>query len=253
MMARATATRCCSPPDISPGRWFMRSPSPTSASEAAARSRASRRGRRAIAPAASRSRAPTSRPADCRTERRGPPLAGGSAPAPASLRANRSSPWNSTRPGRGPVERAEQMQQRGLADAGGAHQRDHLACADRDRGPRSTRTTSGPVRYSRSSSSPTSSAQTWERGLAAGSVVAGDAYAQRGRPPRRRWTDSTSSARHSAHRASPVGPSAGHSYLRTSTGRATGAAGGNDRGEEGQHERGADDHEEVGGVSFIGR
>ena len=36
--------------------------------------------------------------------------------------------------GRGSVESAEQVQQRRLADAGGAHQRHHLAGADRDRG-----------------------------------------------------------------------------------------------------------------------
>lgn len=38
--ARAIATRCCSPPDSSPGRWAHRSVSPTSARAAAARLRA---------------------------------------------------------------------------------------------------------------------------------------------------------------------------------------------------------------------
>ena len=40
--ARATATRCCSPPDSMPGRWVSRSPSPTRCSRLSARGRASR-------------------------------------------------------------------------------------------------------------------------------------------------------------------------------------------------------------------
>ena len=46
--ARATATRCCSPPDIRPGRCFTRSDSATLSSSSRARARASTRGRRAI-------------------------------------------------------------------------------------------------------------------------------------------------------------------------------------------------------------
>ena len=47
--ARATATRCCWPPDSSPGRCSTRSPSPTRSSAATARSRRSCRGTPAYA------------------------------------------------------------------------------------------------------------------------------------------------------------------------------------------------------------
>ena len=48
--ARASATRCCSPPDSSPGRCSSRSPRPTRSSISAARRRASPRGMRRMSP-----------------------------------------------------------------------------------------------------------------------------------------------------------------------------------------------------------
>ena len=43
----------------------------------------------------------------------------------------RSRPWTTIRPDLGPIEAAEQMQQRALADAAGADDGDHLAGVDR--------------------------------------------------------------------------------------------------------------------------
>ena len=43
---RAIDTRCCSPPDNCPGKWFSRSPSPTAASTCSVRSRTSARSAR---------------------------------------------------------------------------------------------------------------------------------------------------------------------------------------------------------------
>src|SRR5262249_20869925 len=116
MSARATATRCCSPPDNSPGRCRRRSARPTSASAAAARL-----GRRDALEHGGHHRVleggeiteevvELEYEADVLTA---VSREGGLAPAEqiVALKQHASRRW--------PIERAEDVQQRGLADARG--------------------------------------------------------------------------------------------------------------------------------------
>ncbi len=134
--ARATAVRCCSPPDSSAGRWFMR-----------------RRARRARAAPRARSRASAVRPpGDAQRHhhvlQRGElaqqmmklehePHASGCA-APTSVSSSErcsSSPASRTVPRGRAVERAEHVQQRALPRAARADDRHHLAAGDLQIGP----------------------------------------------------------------------------------------------------------------------
>ena len=147
-MARAMATRCSWPPDSSLGLW------PRAVLEPDQRQRDGRappalRGRTgwSAAAAAPRSAARTASAAGCRTGRRSRRGRRASAAARRS-RADRSA----GRPPRccppvGRVQPADQVEQRGLAGAGRAHQRDEVAaagCRGRCRAaPRSSRCRAG--------------------------------------------------------------------------------------------------------------
>ena len=168
--ARAMATRCCSPPDSSPGRCRSRSPSPTSVSAAVgARPRLAPGSGARGAPGSWRSRARSSRPAGCRTGTRSPPRWRRYRTRAASPPREEVLPANEHAPGGRAVQRAEKVQQGGLAHAGGADQRHHLAAAiaratrtssaqDSARSPARSAGSSSPLRSRRSAREGRSSA-----------------------------------------------------------------------------------------------
>ena len=134
--ATAMATRCCSPPDRRSGRWFARSPRPTSSSSSRARGppllpsvedhrqldvldRRQVRQQVARRSAARRTRRPAAGSGSARARPARQVVAGDDRPA-----------------GRRHVQPAEDVEERGLAAARRADDRDHLAAARRaGRGP----------------------------------------------------------------------------------------------------------------------
>ena len=145
--ARATATRCCSPPDSSPGRCVepRRQPDPLEQRRGAcpdASARGSPRDQRRHHDVLERGE--VGRAGDGTGRRSRPPGCGTPRARPRSARST-STPSNSSRPPVGAVERAEEVQQRALADARLADDRDALARARRrGRARAAPRTTAGP-------------------------------------------------------------------------------------------------------------
>ena len=144
--ARATATRCCWPPDSSYGRCAACAPRPTSSSSTATRSSRSAAGHRPAAAARRRSPPPTGSGSARTTGRR-------------SRSCRRRSSSSSRSAGRGdvvaghhdpaggrPVQPADQVEQGGLAGAGPAADGDQLAAAGGERDSRTACTTPSPGR-----------------------------------------------------------------------------------------------------------
>ena len=129
--ARATATRCCWPPDSSDGRCVRRSPRPTAAISVSCHSLSGLRpasvsGRTMFSSAVStgtRLKAWKTKPRRSRRRR----------VRPLSSSVASSLPSTTTEPGARLVEPGEQVHERRLAGAGRAHDRGELAGREADR------------------------------------------------------------------------------------------------------------------------
>ena len=133
--ARAKATRCCSPPESSAGRWSSRCAEADRARAARAPARPRRRARRRRrAAAARRSRARRTRAAGGGTGRRSRRRRAGAGCARASPRPAVACPISRTVPPRRRVEEPGDVQERRLARAGGRDQRHDLAGGERQAG-----------------------------------------------------------------------------------------------------------------------
>ncbi|ABC80855.1 protein of unknown function DUF1602 [Anaeromyxobacter dehalogenans 2CP-C] len=99
--ARARATRCCSPPDSSPGRCSIRSPRPTVSSISAARRRASARATRRMSAGIMAFSSAVNSGSRWWLWNTNPMVWFRNAARPSSPRPNTSSPSNRTRPREG--------------------------------------------------------------------------------------------------------------------------------------------------------